>query len=138
MAISDERMAELEPWTIQVYQQLQAGFAIADIKAQFSRIENADPEEVAWVLSMGKQRYVGYYDLHKNSNRASAKWTIGVGIGLIILLFLVLQNFGWSTAGRQNGKIIVGILVGVGALGYGTWEWFSATPNGRRQDLDQL
>jgi hypothetical protein len=136
--VTDERKAELEPMAVMVCQQLHSGYAIDTIKNQFDDIAGADPHEILWALEEGKQRYVGYYDFRKQSNRADSNTPILIGVGLLVMVLFILGSFGWSTAGRHNGKAIIAIIAGVGAVGYGVWIRISAEFDGRRRDLGQL
>ena len=138
MGIDDERAAALDPWSIRVYQQLQAGYSIDSIKAQFERVIDATPEDVSWILDRAKARYIGYFESYKMSNRDSAKWMLWAGPALALAAIVLISTLGWSTAGRQNGLVIWTILVGIGLFGYGVWCWIDAEPEGRRSDIDQL
>jgi hypothetical protein len=136
--IDDERAVELDPWSIRVYQQLQAGDPIDDIKAQFERVVDATPQEVEWILERAKRRYLGYFEEYKVSNRFGTNWMIFGGIGLALATTIWIATNGWSSAGRQNGRAIWAVIVGVGVCGYGIWGWFTAEPKGKRKDIDLL
>ena len=136
--LSEERKEELEPMAIMVCQQLHSGYAIDTIKHQFDDITGADPNEISWAFDEGKRRYLSYYDFRKQTNRSDAKSPMLIGVALLVMVLLILGNFGWSTAGRQNGKAILAVILGVGAISYGVWIWISAEFDGRRKDLDHL
>jgi hypothetical protein len=135
MEPTTERQNELEPLAIHIYQQISAGFPIDQIRGQFDNIDLA-PEDVAWVLENGKQRYLGYQQFLLESNREDAKWFIVGGLALFVIAFSVVSVMGWSMAPRQNGMIYTCFALGVGAFFYGIYCWITAKPEGVRTDLD--
>jgi hypothetical protein len=138
MSIAKERIVVLDPWSIKVCQQLRDGNAISDIKGQFDNIKDIDQEEIDWVLSKGKQRYIGHYDFIKYANRDFAKLSIGTGFAMLAFGAVASIVVRWNTAVLVNGKMIACIVLGIGLIGYGLREWIFAEPEGRRKDLDKL
>ena len=133
-----ERDKGIDALSIRVCQQLQAGYGIEAIRTQFGKIEDATPDDIARVIARAKQRYLGYYEFERLSNQKSAKSEIIGGLVFVILVIAFVQYMGWSTAPRQNGRLIWFALVGVGISCYGLWNWVNAEPSGKRSDIDEL
>jgi hypothetical protein len=133
-----EREKAINEWSIRVYQQLQAGYGTEAIRSQFGKLEDATPEDIAKVIAKAKDRYLGYYEFEKLSNRESAKYEIMFGLLFVILMAAFVHYMGWSTAPRQNGRLVWFALVGVAFSCYGLWNWINAEPSGKRSDLEQL
>lgn len=139
MAISDQRQKELEPLSIRVYQQLQAGYPIAAIKGQFDEFDDSDPEEISWILSTGKDRYIGYWKFRAREHTGYSKEFILIGAAGVALYFIITQVFGyWPDFGRGRGMLRFLLLAGLAAVGYGIWAYASDKPPATRTDLDQL
>lgn len=128
MKPSAQRQKELEPLSIRIYQQISAGYPMDQIRGQFEGTD-LPPEDVAWALENGKQRYLGYQRFLRESNRDIAKWPMLGGLGLLAIVWFFLTTMGWSTAGRQNGMIYMGFIAGAGGFLYGAYCWINATPN---------
>lgn len=135
MEPSLERQKELEPIAIHVYRQISAGYPMDQIKGQFKDVD-LSPNDKAWILESGKQRYLGYQEFLLESNRNDAKWFVISGVGMIVLFYLFVSFMGWSSAPRQNGKIYFGYIFGIGAIIYGAYCWITAAPDDVREDLD--
>lgn len=134
MAISDERKKELERLSIGVYRQIGAGYDWEKIKNQFSN-DDADPEEVAWVMETGRLRYLGYQKHHQDNNKRDAKSAIFVGLGILALLAIYLSVAGFPTFGRLRGRLVLVALLGLGGVGYGLWILITSKPKGFRTDI---
>lgn len=135
MEPSAQRQKELEPLSIHIYQQISVGYPMDQIRGQFEGTD-LPPEDVAWALENGKQRYLGYQRFLLEANRDSAKWTMLGGLVMFGIVSLLLTTMGWSSAGRQNGMIYIGFIVGAGGFLYGVYCWLNAAPDGVRNDLD--
>jgi len=79
---------------------------------------------------------LGYQQLLLQSNRDDAKWSIVIGVALILMYYILITAMGWSTAPRQNGRFYLGFTIGIGAILYGAYCWITAAPEGFREDLD--
>ena len=133
-----EREKGIEAFSIRVCQQLHAGYDIEAIKSQFSKIEDATPDDIEKVIARAKDRYYGHYEFAKLSNQDSAKSEMITGLVFVIIVLAFVLYMGWSTAPRLNGRLIWFTLVGVAISLYGLWNWVNAEPPGKRTDIDQL
>ncbi len=136
--IAEDRKQELSEISIKVYQQLQAGYPIDKIKHQFDHVQEANKDEITWVFNAAKERYIGYYDLYKRENYNTAKWMIIGGLSIILFVYFILTLIGEPNAGRNQGRAIIGFIVGTSACCYGIFILVKASSDDRRKDLDQL
>ncbi len=135
---TQDRSDELEELSVHVYQQLQAGCLANAIRPQLENYVTLSADETDYVIKRARERYDGYYDLYRASDRDTAKWLVWGGILLIGVIYLAISTLGLPVHGRGRGIATTGMLLGGGAIAYGVWIWLKAGLTGRRSDLDEL
>jgi hypothetical protein len=124
MGLSKERQDEIALPINRARYHLSKGMPETDITLTLIGGEVL-PGEIADIIALSKERNVNDLIALRKMTRRGAYGYIVVGAGLLLFVWFAMSL--GDVTGRYQGRATVGILLGVGFLGYGAWRW--AFPN---------